>query len=116
MSLRKVSHETELSPKTQVVMIPVDHLELPVDDDGDPLITAKWVYDHEDYPAGCQLGFVTSIKPGRAYVRYLNPAKYGRGLRTKGNSEGTPIRYLWFIHHSPDKLIEQMYERYCSSS
>jgi hypothetical protein len=61
-----------------------------------------------------EFGFVTSIPEHRRFIfcRYWRQGHLGE-LRTKANSEGTPIEYLE-IHSSVDKaLVEKALAEHC---
>ncbi len=79
-----------LSRGTQIIYIP-DHAQ------GD--------IDHPD----CERGFVTSVRGDVAFCRYWS--KFDRmELRTKANSEGTPIRNLVAMDTRAQFLIDKLLE------
>ena len=81
------------TPKTQIAYVPTH--------------TKGDVY-HRDV----KFGFVTSQRNDTVFCRYFYSFRDGGGLRTKSNSEGTPIDYLVPFDHRPEAEIERCWEKY----
>lgn len=63
------------------------------------------------HPDQVQAGFITEINshlPGCAFVRYWYPGKIGMELRTVGNGELTPIKYLAFYQSCDDEDVKRV--------
>lgn len=66
---------------------------------------------NENHP-DCERGFVTSVKPDAAFCRYWS--KYHPGeLRTKMNSELTPLDCLVVKKSVADSKVEQALRAWC---
>lgn len=77
-----------MKPGTQIIYIPT-HAE------GD-----------ENHP-DAQAGFVTSVKIGIAFCRYWSKHSPGE-LRTKANSEGTPLTLLIEKDTVPQDVVDEL--------
>lgn len=78
---------TNLNPGTQIIYIPM-HAQ-----------------NDEDHP-DVEEGFVTSQRGDTVFCRYWS--KYHSGLRTMGNSEGTPIQFIKVKQTRPQNVIDDL--------
>lgn len=64
------------------------------------------------YHPDVEFGFVTSVKKDVAFCRYWS--KYSPGeLRTKANSEGTPLDCIVVMNSHPQAEVEAMLKTWC---
>jgi len=55
-----------------------------------------------------ELGFVTSVRDDTAFCRYWSKWEQGE-LRTKANSEGTPIAQLVYHVSTSQEIVDALY-------
>lgn len=63
----------------------------------------------------CEVGFITSVCGSMARCRYWLKDKVPRELRTKANSEQTPIRGLVFYDTVPQQAVEDALQKWCKA-
>ena len=90
----------ELKPGMQIIYVPTH---------------ANGDISHPD----CEAGFVTSVRGDAAFCRYwrrdIKPSGYYSELRTKANSEATPIANLVIMDTVPRGMVKGLVHQFMHS-
>jgi len=62
-----------------------------------------------EYHEDVEYGFITSVRGDGAFCRYWSKSDPTE-LRTKCNSELTPVRYLIVLNTRPQEMVDQLLE------